>query len=85
METKETKEKLIGPTVMTKFEKARILGLRAQQIDMNAQIMVDPKGEDDSLRLALMELRERKIPFIIRRTLPDGTFQDVSINDLIIP
>jgi hypothetical protein len=37
-----------------------------------------------SLQIAMKELREKKIPFIIRRYLPDGSFEDWRIQDLII-
>ena len=70
---------------MTKYEKARILGLRATQINMGSPVFINTNGETDSLRIALMELRQRKIPFKIRRPLPDGTHEDWSVNDLIVP
>uniref|UniRef100_M1AHN8 DNA-directed RNA polymerase IIa n=1 Tax=Solanum tuberosum TaxID=4113 RepID=M1AHN8_SOLTU len=57
---------------MTKYERARILGTRALQISMNAPVMVELEGETDPLEIAMKELRERKIPFTIRRYLPDG-------------
>ena len=69
---------------MTKYEKARVLGTRALQISMNAPVMVDVGNETDPLRIAAKELRERKIPLIIRRYLPDGSFEDWPIKDLII-
>mmetsp|Transcript_2448 Transcript_2448/g.7306 ORF Transcript_2448/g.7306 Transcript_2448/m.7306 type:complete len:91 (+) Transcript_2448:212-484(+) len=69
---------------MTKYEKARVLGTRALQISMNAPVMVDVGTETDPLRIAAKELRERKIPLIIRRYLPDGSFEDWPIKDLII-
>nr|CCA17772.1 DNAdirected RNA polymerase I putative [Albugo laibachii Nc14] len=69
---------------MTKFERARVLGTRALQISMNAPVMVDIEGETDPLKIALKELRDRKIPIIIRRYLPDGSFEDWSIDELII-
>jgi len=69
---------------MTKYERARILGTRALQLSMNAPCMVDPDGETDPLRIAQKELQQRKIPIIIRRYLPDGSFEDWGINDLII-
>merc|ERR1711907_813275 len=64
---------------LTKFEKARILGTRALQISLNAPLMIDPDGETDPLEIALKELNCRKIPFIIRRYLPDGTHEDWAI------
>ena len=47
-------------------------------------VMVDLDGETDPLRIAEKELRERKIPIIIRRFLPDGSHEDWSIDELII-
>ena len=38
----------------------------------NAEILVDPQGEKDSLNLARMELEQRRLPLIVRRYLPDG-------------
>eukprot|EP00474_Spongospora_subterranea_P009441 CRZ09899.1 hypothetical protein [Spongospora subterranea] len=69
---------------MTKYEKARVLGTRALQISMNAPVMVDLEGETDPLEIAMKELRERKIPIVIRRYLPDESYEDWSISDLII-
>jgi DNA-directed RNA polymerases I, II, and III subunit RPABC2 len=70
---------------MSKYEKARILGLRAMQISLNSQAMVPTNGETDPLRIALMELRARKLSMIIRRHLPDNTYEDWAVNDLIMP
>lgn len=69
---------------MTKYERARVLGTRALQISLNAPIMVEIQGETDPLKIAQEELRQRKIPIIVRRYLPDGSFEDWSINELII-
>lgn len=57
---------------MTKYERARVLGTRAQQISMQAPVLVDLEGETDPLQLAIKELREKRIPLVIRRYLPDG-------------
>lgn len=69
---------------MTKYERARILGTRALQISMNAPVMVDIENETDPLKIAMKELRERKIPIKIRRYLPDGSHEDWSIEELIM-
>mmetsp|Transcript_24574 Transcript_24574/g.40444 ORF Transcript_24574/g.40444 Transcript_24574/m.40444 type:complete len:144 (-) Transcript_24574:534-965(-) len=69
---------------MTKYERARILGTRALQISMNAPVMVQLEGETDPLIIAMKELREKKIPIIIRRYLPDNSFEDWSIDEMII-
>ena len=39
---------------------------------MNAPVMVELNGESDPLEIAMKELREKKIPFAVRRYLPDG-------------
>ena len=44
--------------------------------------MVDIAGETDPLKIAMKELRERKIPMIIRRYLPDGSFEDWALDEL---
>ncbi|XP_057441525.1 DNA-directed RNA polymerases II, IV and V subunit 6A [Lotus japonicus] len=69
---------------MTKYERARILGTRALQISMNAPVMVELAGETDPLEIAMKELRERKIPFTIRRYLPDGSYEDWGVDELIV-
>jgi len=69
---------------LTKYERARVLGTLALQISMNAPVMVDLDGETDPLKIAEKELRERKIPIIIRRYLPDGSHEDWSMDELIV-
>ena len=78
------KEDRITTKYLTKYERARVLGTRALQISMNAPVMVDLDGETDPLKIAMKELRERKIPIIIRRFLPDGSHEDWSIDELIV-
>lgn len=51
---------------------------------MNAQPMVETRGVTDPLKIAQMELQQRRIPIIIRRYLPDGSHEDWSIDELII-
>jgi DNA-directed RNA polymerase I, II, and III subunit RPABC2 len=51
---------------------------------MNAPVMVETDGETDPLRIAQKELRERKVPIVIRRYLPDNSYEDWHINELII-
>ena len=58
---------------LTKYEKARILGERAAQINSGAKpfVEVDVRVIDGYL-IALKEYEEKKIPFIIRRPIPNG-------------
>ena len=69
---------------LTKFERARVIGERAIQISNNSDVYVDvPEGMWDPLKIAEKELKERKIPFVIRRYLPNGEYEDWEVNDLI--
>merc|ERR1712232_1488261 len=67
---------------LTKYERTRVLGARAMQISMNAPVMVELGGETDPLLIAEKELLERVIPFIVRRFLPDGTYEDWKVSEL---
>ncbi len=70
---------------LTKYEKARIIGARALQISKNSPILIsnEQRGDEtDPILIAEIELREKKIPFIIRRYLPDGSFEDWPVRDL---
>lgn len=78
------KNKRITTKYMTKYERARVLGTRALQIAMCAPIMVELEGETDPLQIAMKELKQRKIPIIIRRYLPDHSYEDWSIDELVI-
>lgn len=77
------KEKRMTTPYMTKYERARILGTRALQISMNAPVLVPIEGETDPLAIAMKELRAQKIPLTIRRYLPDGSFEDWSVEELL--
>ena len=70
---------------LTKYEKARIIGARALQISKNSPILIsnEQRGDEtDPILIAEIELREKKIPFIIRRYLPDGSYEDWPVRDL---
>jgi DNA-directed RNA polymerase I, II, and III subunit RPABC2 len=68
---------------LTKYERARILGQRAKQIETGARPLVKiPENIVDSYIIAELELREKKIPFIIRRPIPGGACEYWSLRDL---
>ena len=62
-------EKRFTSPIMTKFERAKILGIRAQQISMSAPIMVGYGDETDPVEIAKKELGEKKTPLIVLRRL----------------
>ncbi|GAA5861827.1 hypothetical protein JCM8547_008568 [Rhodosporidiobolus lusitaniae] len=76
------KEKVTTP-YMTKYERARILGTRALQISMNAPVLVQLNGESDPLQIAQLELAAKKVPLVVRRFLPDGSYEDWLVSELL--
>ena len=75
----------IGPPKLTRFERARIVGARALQISLGAPILMElPLEVKDPIDIALGELDGQVLPMTIRRALPDGSNQDISLFDLII-
>jgi len=74
----------IGPPRLTRFEKARIVGARALQISMGAPVLLPPEETPKSpIEIALKELELGILPITIRRTLPDGTYQDIPLRWLL--
>ena len=70
----------IGPPKITRFEKARIVGARSLQISMGAPILIEVTETDTNpIDIAVKELKAKTLPITIRRTLPDGTFQDIPL------
>jgi DNA-directed RNA polymerases I, II, and III subunit RPABC2 len=70
---------------ITKYEKARIIGERAKQIDSGAQPMVEIEPNMiDGYLIALKEYEAKAIPFIIQRPLPSGASEYWKFSDLEI-
>jgi len=68
-------------TTLTRFERARIMGSRALQLSLGAPPFIDfSKNISTSLEIAMEELRQKVIPIVIRRTLPNGDYQNITID-----
>jgi DNA-directed RNA polymerase subunit K/omega len=68
---------------LTKYERARILGQRAKQIESGATPFIKvPENVIDGYLIAELELQQGRIPFIIRRPMPNGGSEYWKINDL---
>jgi DNA-directed RNA polymerase I, II, and III subunit RPABC2 len=79
-------DNLIGPPKLTRFERARIVGARALQISLGAPILAAiPNNVLDPIDVAIVELQEKVLPMTIRRTLPEGSYQDIPLIDLLQP
>jgi len=71
---------LMGPPNLTRFEKARIMGARALQLSLGAPTFIEiPETVVTSLDIAMEELEQRLIPISIRRSLPNGDYQNIPL------
>lgn len=79
--------KNITSNILTKYEKVKILGLRAEQIQRNAKLYFKYTPETgilSPLEMAKKELMEKKLPFMICRKLPNGTKEYWRLDDMMI-
>jgi DNA-directed RNA polymerase I, II, and III subunit RPABC2 len=69
--------------VLTKYERTRVLGQRAAQINAGAKPLIEvPPGTLQGYLIAELELEAKKIPFILRRPLPNGGSEYWRVSDL---
>ena len=70
---------------MTRFEKAKIIGVRSAMLANCAPALISvPKGVTSTYKIAEMEYLEKKIPLIIKRKLPNNTFEYWKMDDLVL-
>lgn len=63
----------IYPKEYTRFEKARIIGARAIQIELGAPVLIEvPEDISDPIEIAKKEFKNDAIPMTIVRRLPSG-------------
>lgn len=74
--------------ILTKYEKTRILGIRTKQLNGGAEPFITSKINTttdkivDGYHIALRELEEKRLPFIISRPLPGGGTEYWYLQDL---
>lgn len=90
---KEVAESVKKPTqtreFFTKYELTALVAMRAQQLAEGAKPLVDTKGlkisDPQFIRhVAIREIEQQKLPFIIRRRFPDGTSEYWNVQDMEI-
>jgi DNA-directed RNA polymerase subunit K/omega len=70
---------------LTKYERTRVIGQRAKQINSGAKAFVKvPENVIDGYLIAELELMQKRIPFIIRRPTPGGGCEYWNLKDLEI-
>ena len=70
---------------LSNYEKTQLLSLRTSQIEKGAHPYVAvPEGVTSSYEIAKMELKEKKLPYILKRPLPNGTYEYWRLTDIVI-
>lgn len=77
----------ISKPIMTKYEYDQIISLRANQLAHGAEAYIDIsnlkiKSNMEFRKVALTELKEGKLPYIIKRELPNGKSEYYRLCDL---
>lgn len=71
--------------ILTKFEFTKVLGLRVKQLNTNSKPYIKiNENNTDNYNIANLELKQRMLPFIIKRPLPNNTFEYWRLSDLQI-
>jgi DNA-directed RNA polymerase I, II, and III subunit RPABC2 len=70
---------------LTNYEKTKVLSFRASQICNGAKpYVLVPEGVSDAFEIAKLELEAKRLPYIIKRPLPDGSFEVWRLADLAV-
>jgi DNA-directed RNA polymerase I, II, and III subunit RPABC2 len=70
---------------LTNYERTKCISYRASQICNGAQPYIKvPDGVTDAYDIAKMELKAKRLPFIIKRPLNDGNFEVWRLTDLML-
>jgi DNA-directed RNA polymerase subunit K/omega len=67
------------------YERTKILGFRANQLAQGAPpYIARPEHVTNVHEIAKMELEQRRLPYIIKRPLPNGTFEYWRLSDMMM-
>jgi DNA-directed RNA polymerase I, II, and III subunit RPABC2 len=78
-------QKKVTKPFLTKFERAKIIGTRAEMIANGSVALVNvPRGVTSAYEIAKLEFNERRIPLMIRRYLPNGVAEDWRLEDMVV-
>jgi len=75
-------DKRITINRMTKYEKVRIIGIRAKQIMTGANILIKGIENKTPTEIAELELKHNMVPFKIKRRLPNGRYEIWKLSEL---
>ena len=74
--------------LLTKYECARIIGIRSNQLSMSAPVLVQDVPErlkSNFMYIATKELIEKKLDILVRRPLPLNKYYNINVKDMDIP
>jgi DNA-directed RNA polymerase I, II, and III subunit RPABC2 len=70
---------------LTVYEKTKIIGLRANQLSQGSRAFISvPDHITDVREIARLELEQKRLPFIVKRPLPNGKYEYWRLADLMI-
>jgi DNA-directed RNA polymerase subunit K/omega len=70
---------------LTQYERTKILGMRTNQLSQGARPYIAVPKHITILRdIARLELEARRLPIIVKRPMPDGTFEKWKLSDLLL-
>ena len=70
---------------LTQYEKTKIIGFRSNQLSQGARPLIQvPTHVTDVMEIARLELEQKRLPFLLKRPMPDGTFEYWRLADLMI-
>lgn len=81
----ETKRHHTTYPFLTLYERTKVLAFRAAQLGKGAAPFIDvPEYMTDVYEIAKAELEAKRLPFILKRPLPNGKFEYWRLSDLML-
>lgn len=73
--------------MLSKYELSRLLGIRVNQLSMNAipSISLEPNKSYSLLEIAALEIKNKTLDTVIRQNLPHGQYIDVNLKSMTLP
>ncbi len=70
---------------LTNYERTKIISFRASQVSNGAKpYILVPDGVTEAYQIAKLELEAKRLPFIVKRPLPDGSYETWQLADLLL-
>ena len=70
---------------LTKYEITKIIGHRANELSQGGRAYINvPAHISDLKEIARMELDQRRLPYIVKRPMPNGKYEYWRLTDLMI-